>query len=256
MKIKLTLLTCLCLFASSTMKAQNWGGGIDDDKLNFGFTFQYIAAEYKILKKADWRRPYSIPDVANPGGPDFQVTDELTSISSPVSAGFGIGFVVNNQLTKNLDLRFTPTLVFSDRKMLYTYSFPLINDPSTNFKLKTTKATMVDIPLGLKIKSERIMNFRAYVLGGLKYSIDMASDKRTSNVNITDEMEKNLRNKKSFLSYESGIGFDIYFEYFKMSPEFKLSYSFKDVINHEGNAFDTPIDKAKLRHFTFSLFFE
>jgi hypothetical protein len=91
MKIKLTLLTCLFLFASIVTKAQNWGGGIDDDKLNFGFTFQYISAEYKILKKADWKKPYSIPDAANPGGPDILITNDLVSISSPVSSGFGIG---------------------------------------------------------------------------------------------------------------------------------------------------------------------
>jgi hypothetical protein len=252
MKIKLTLLTCLFLFASIVTKAQNWGGGIDDDKLNFGFTFQYISAEYKILKKADWRSTYFIDN----NGTREQITNPLNSISSEAAPGFGIGFVVNNSLTKNLDLRFTPTLVFSDRKMKYTYENGLFLDQSTDQIIKSTKGTMFDVPLGIKVKSDRIMNFRAYMLGGLKYSVDMASDKRTSNESITNEMEKNLRTKKSFLSYEAGIGFDIYFEYFKMSPEFKLAYSFKDVIKHEGNAFDTPIDKAKLRHFTFSLFFE
>ena len=255
MKIKLLFCLGLLIICFNTTKAQNWGGGIDDERLNFGFTFQYIASEYKILKVANWREPYFIPDVSNPGN-HIRITDSLKSMSSQVSPGFGIGFVVNNNLTENLDLRFTPTLVFSDRKMLYKYNNPLINDPSTSEQLKTTKATMVDLPLGLKLKSERMMNFRAYVLGGLKYSLDMASEKRTSNVNKTDEMDKNLRNQRSFLSYEAGIGFDLYFEWFKLSPEFKVSYSFKDIVKHEGNAFDTPIDKAKLRHFTFSLFFE
>lgn len=246
MKIKLTLLICL-LFVFGSTKAQNWGGGIDNEKLSFGFTFQYVAAEYKILKNNNWRDPITITDPSNPGIPRL-TTNPLNAISSPVSPGFGIGFVVNNQLTDNIDLRFTPTLVFSDRKMLYTYT--------TEEVMKTTKATMVELPLGVKVKSDRLMNFRAYMLGGLKYSIDMASNKKNSNVNITDEMEKNLRNNRSYLSYEAGIGFDLYFEWFKMSPEFKLSYSLKDIVKHEGNAFDTPIEKAKLRHFTFSLFFQ
>ncbi|KQC00206.1 outer membrane beta-barrel protein [Pedobacter sp. Hv1] len=254
MKIKLTLLICL-LFVFGATKAQNWGGGIDDDKLSFGFTFQYVAAEYKILKKQNWRQPFIIADPSSATG-YRQITDSLTAVSSPVSPGFGIGFVVNSQLNNNLDLRFTPTLVFSDRKMLYAYNKPLMNDASTNEKLKTTKATMIELPIGIKVKSDRLMNFRAYMLGGFKYSIDMASSKKNSNANVTDEMEKNLRNNRSYLSYEAGIGFDLYFEWFKMSPEFKLSYSLKDVVKHEGNAFDSPIEKAKLRHFTFSLFFQ
>lgn len=226
----------------SSIKAQNWGGGIDDERLNFGFTFQYIASEYKILKKANWRTPISNPDAGLPS------SSNLKSISSPPSPGFGIGFVVNNNLTENLDLRFTPTLVFNDRKMLYSYE---IEEPIS----KTVKATMVDLPLGLKLKSDRLMNFRAYMLGGLKYSIDMASKNKSNDVEAS-VLEKNLKNQRNFLSYEAGIGFDLYFEWFKMSPEFKMSYSFKDIVKHEGNAFDTPIDKAKLRHFTFSLFFE
>lgn len=251
MKVKLTFLSCF-LLVLNVAKAQNWGGGIDDEKLSFGFTFQYVAAEYKVLKTEGWRTPFYVD---TPTGRE-QVTNSLTSISSKVSPGFGIGFLANAKITEHVDLRFSPSLVFSDRKMLYVYDRPLINDASTNEKLKTTKATMVDLPLGIKLKSDRIMNFRAYIIGGMKYSLDMASAKKNSNANITDEMEKNLRNTRNYLSYEAGIGLDLYFEWFKVSPEFKLSYSLKDVVNHEGNAFDTPIDKAMLRHFTFSLFFQ
>ncbi len=241
MKIKLTLLIGL-LFVFGNTKAQNWGGGNDDEKLNFGFTFQYVAAEYKILKTANWRTPFTNPDNNLPA------TSNLTSVSSPVSTGFGIGFVVNTRVTSNIDLRLTPTLVFNDRKINYTYE---TDEPIS----KKVQATMVELPLGVKVKSDRLMNFRAYMLGGLKYSMDMASKKKTDDLDAP-ALQKNLKNSRNYLSYEAGIGFDLYFEWFKMSPEFKLSYSFKDIVKHAGNAFDTPIEKAKLRHFTFSLFFE
>jgi len=244
MKIKLLFCLGLLTICFNTSKAQNWGGGIDDERLNFGFTFQYIASEYKILKVANWRKPIDDPDMP----PHTPASSPLKSVSSPSSPGFGIGFVVNNNLTNNVDLRFTPTLVFNDRKMNYTYE---IDEPIS----KKVKATMVDFPLSLKLKSDRLMNFRAYMLGGLKYSVDMASKKKTNDIEAS-ALEKNLKNQRSFLSYEAGLGFDLYFEWFKMSPEFKVSYSFKDIVKHEGNAFDNPIDKAKLRHFTFSLFFE
>jgi hypothetical protein len=240
MSKKLTLFLLASLVMINFVKAQNWGGGVDDDKLNWGFSFQYIVSEYKLTKKSDWRKPFD--EGAAP----------LTTISSPTSPGFGIGFVVNGNLLPNLDGRFTPTLVFNDRIIKYTYGPPQNYDLSTPMVKKKVSVTMVDFPVGIKLKSDRLLNFRAYMLGGLKYSIDLASSKKGEE---EDALEK-LTNKKRFLSYEAGLGFDIYFEYFKMSPEVKLSYSFKDVLKHDMNPYANPIEKAQLRHFTFSLFFE
>jgi hypothetical protein len=248
MSKKLTLLILFFLLAADFSRAQNWGGGIDDEKINWGFSFQHISSEYKIIKKRDWRRPYFDTELGT------YVTDSLAAISSPISTGFGIGFVVNGQVTPNLDLRFTPTLVFTDRTIDYTY-VPGLYNPSNPFIQKKVNATVVDFPLSLKLKSDRVMNFRAYMLGGLKYSIDLASGKKNNDENAAPT-DKLIKNKSSFLSYEAGVGFDIYFEYFKMSPEVKLSYSLKDIFNHDPSPYSNPIDKAKLRHFTFSLFFE
>lgn len=241
---KIIFLTIVLLFGVNFVKAQNWASGIDDDDFNWGYSFQYISAEYKIWKKSDWRTP--VPDeFGNP------ITSELTSISSKPTPGFAIGFIANRKITNRLDLRFTPSLVFSDRKISYTYT-----DPEANLIPKKIQATMIDLPLGLKLKSDRLMNFRAYILGGLKYSIDMASAKKQNNAEVRDEREKYINNKKNFLSYEAGAGMDFYFPFFKMSTEIKVSQSFKNIIVHENTAFAQPIDKAKLRHFTFSLFFE
>ncbi|TKC05669.1 PorT family protein [Pedobacter polaris] len=249
MRKKITLFLFVFLFTIGFANAQNWGGGIDDERFNWGFSFQYIISEYKLIKTKNWREPYFDMEQGR------YVTDPLTSISSPTSAGFGIGFVINSNLTPNLDIRFTPSLVFNDRLLNYSYEEPAINNPGVSLTQKKVQATMIDLPVGLKLKSDRLMNFRAYMLGGLKYSMDLASGKKTNDA-AAAPIDKLVKNTKSFLSYEAGIGFDIYFEYFKMSPEVKLSYSFNDVLRHENNPYSNPIDKAKLRHFTFSLFFE
>jgi len=249
MRKKLTLLLLVFLTVSNFAKAQNWGGGIDDENFNFGFSFQYISSEYKILKKVDWRNPYFDTGLGN------YVTDSLSAISSPTSVGFGIGFVVNTRVNNNVDVRFTPTLVFNDRLINYYYVEPGIYNPGNPLIQKKFQATMIDLPLGLKVKSDRMMNFRAYMLGGLKYSIDLASGKKNNDASAAP-IDKLIKNNKNFLSYEAGIGLDIYFEWFKMSPELKMSYSFKDILKHDNTPYANPIDKAKLRHFTFSLFFE
>jgi hypothetical protein len=253
MKMKL-LLPLMCLLSVATVKAQNWGGGIDDNNLHFGFTFQYVSSEYKILKKVDWKdvdvqRWELRSDV--PGG--------FSSISSKPSAGFGIGFVVNQKIHDNVDVRLTPILVFNDRILNYRFEEP----PGTGSGQapidvqKKLETTFVDFPLSLKIKSNRRNNFRAYMMGGVKYTADISSKKKSDNNNVTDPLEKFVNNRRNFLSYEAGLGMDLYFEYFKMSPEIKLSYSFDSVKKNEApHVFSTPIDKLMLRHVTFSLFFE
>lgn len=245
MKLKM-LLFFVCLSAAGTLKAQNWGGGIDDTDLHFGFTFQYVSSEYKILKKADWSTAF--PD----RGPDVPGT--LKAISSKPSPGFGIGFVVNQRLAENLDARLTPSLVFNDR--LINYDFDDGTPLGMRFERKV-QATLVEFPLSLKIKSNRRNNFRAYMMGGAKFSTDISSKKKSDNSLVTDPMEKFLNNKRNFISYEAGLGMDLYFEYFKMSPEIKLSYSLNSILKPETlHVYSSPIDKLMLRHVTFSLFFE
>ena len=53
-----------------------------------------------------------------------------------------------------------------------------------------------------------------------------------------------------------GIGFDLYFEYFKLSPEIKLSNSFGNVLLPETHPFSAPINKLSLHTIMFSLYFE
>jgi outer membrane protein with beta-barrel domain len=244
MKIKSGLII-LCLLLTGSARAQNWGGGVDDSDIHFGFTFQYVSSEFKILKKDNWRsEPYIDQD-----NPDL-IPSKLKAISAVPSAGFGIGFVVNKRLNDNSDVRFTPTLVFNDRILKYQY------DNNINDIEKKTQATLVEFPLGIKIKSDRRNNFRAYMLGGAKFTTDISSKKKTNNSLITDPAEKFVNNKRNYLSYEAGLGFDLYFEYFKMSPEIKLSYSLKDILQDEPTRYAAPIDKLMLRHVTFSLFFE
>ncbi|HUH32461.1 MAG TPA: outer membrane beta-barrel protein [Daejeonella sp.] len=230
------------IFSTSTFAQQSWGGGVDNEPFHFGFTFQYISSEYKVMKKSNWREIFPDPDgISN--------KPSLYSISSPVSPGFGLGFVSNYRLGKNADVRFTPGLIFSDRLIDYVYESP---DESAQQKVQST---LVDFPLGIKIKSDRRKNFRAYFLAGAKYSVDIVSKKKTNDLDKiwTEKLVKNTRN---ILWYEAGVGFDLYFEFFKLSPELKLANSFKSVLNPEDHPYSGPVDKLFLRNLQFSLYFE
>ncbi|RRN77241.1 PorT family protein [Pseudoxanthomonas sp. SGD-10] len=233
----------------------NWGGGVDDENLHFGFTFQYVAPEFKIQKAANWREP--LMEEGNPSG----TVDTLKSISSSANPGFGLGFVSDLFLTKHLNLRFTPTLVFADRVVDYefesgsNYGQEGADPPRDGITRRSIASTMVEFPFLLKLKSDRRNNFRAYIIGGAKYGVDIASKKKADDSQMF-YFEKYLKNQKNFWSYEAGVGFDLYFEYFKLSPEIKFSNSFKSILKRDNEPYSGAIDKLFLRTFMFSLYFE
>lgn len=250
------IFTILGFFTLAQTFAQgNYGGGVDEEDIHFGFTFQYISSEYKIIKNSNWRNPYLNPEKAFKPS-----TDSLQSIQAPSNPGFGVGFVANMMLTKNLDLRFTPTLAFTDRVVDYEFKNKKNYEQEgtlspDGFTRRTVSAVMLDFPIGIKLKSERRNNFRAYVLGGIKYGMNIASKKKEDD-GVLDPEFKFLKNTKNILSYEVGLGFDFYFEFFKVSPELKISNSINSVLSQQNNVYSNPIDKMYLRNFQFSLYFE
>ncbi|MEJ7779589.1 MAG: outer membrane beta-barrel protein [Daejeonella sp.] len=234
-------------FNVKSFSQQSWGGGVDGETLHFGFKFQYVASEYKILKIADWKGPFIDPFNGEP-----MINSKLKSISSPVSPGFALGFVSDFRIGNNANLRFTPGLVFSD--ILTDYEF---DDPAFSVQ-KKVQSTFVDLPLGFKLKSDRQKNFRAYIIGGAKYSIDIVSKKKKDDAALAPEA-KFLKNVPNALWYEAGLGLDLYFEFFKLSPEIKFAQTTRSVLrdnDRQENPYTAPIDKLFLRNFQFSLYFE
>lgn len=234
------------IFNYNSFAQPRWGGGVDNEILHFGFKFQYVAAEYKILKTENWRDEFVVPsgDIKLPGG--------LKGLSSPVSQGFAIGFVSDYRLTNNTNIRFTPGLVFSG--IIADYQ-PKDSPYSVQ---DTVPANFVDLPIGIKLKSNRLNNYRAYIIAGAKYSMEITSKNKRDDSGETG-YQKSLKSIPNFLWYEAGVGLDIYLEWFKLSPEIKFSQTFKSVLLDKDrleNPYTAPIDKMFLRNLQFSLFFE
>jgi opacity protein-like surface antigen len=238
------LIFFFALLGSSSLRAQivpAWGGGADLTDLSFGFSFQYVASDYKIVKNPNWRAPFLDPQTGK------YVSDSLTSISSKASAGFAIGFITRYRVTDHLEIRTTPSLTFADRSVSYAYKTASQNTS------KQIQSTLVEFPLSLKLKSDRIGNFRAYVLGGVKYSQAIGRQPNDANEAPAD---KQLKNIQGYGSYEAGLGCDIYFEFFKLSPEIKIGNSFGNVMVKENQPYANPISKLFLHTIMFSLYFE
>jgi hypothetical protein len=234
------------LISSSKLWAQNppaWGGGADDNDFSMGFHFDYISSSYKILKQADWRKPYFYDQTGK------YLTDSVNSITSAPTQGFGIGFLARYRITDHLELRSTPTFIFADRTVSYKYT-----TASQNVD-KQVHASMFELPVQVKLKSDRIANVRAYLLGGLKYSYGLSADTQNNDPNLSP-LDKQLLNNRSYASYEVGVGLDIYFEYFKFSPEVKISNSFKNILTPGADPYSQPLQKLFLHSLVFTIYFE
>jgi hypothetical protein len=235
----------LFLLGSNLLLAQvppAWGGGADQNDLSFGFSFAYVSSYFKIVKKPNWRNPYYDPGV------NKNITDSLNSIISKPLPGFVIGFVTRYRLTDHFEVRATPSLVFADRDLSYAYL-----TPSQDVD-KQIQTTTVDFPVSIKLRSDRINNFRAYIMGGVKYS--QAIGKGNTSVVDLNPLDQLPKNVTGFGSYEAALGCDIYFEFFKLSPEIKISNSFGNVLGPGTNPYTNPISKLSLHTIMFSLIFE
>jgi hypothetical protein len=235
------LVFCTCKSWAQYTIVPSWGGGADQTDLSFGFTFQYINSDFKIVKKTTWQQPF--PDQSS------IAKNGYNAISSNGVPGFGIGFVTRYSITEHLEVRTTPELVFADKSL--TYEFKGV-DAHPSVSIQTTS---VDVPLLLKLKSDRIGDFRMYLLGGVKTSFAInKKSKEDNSLNPDDIMPKLSRN---YNAWEAGIGCDIYFEYFKLSPELKVSNSFNNMLVPDlSNPYSSPISKLFLHTISFSLYFE
>lgn len=180
---------------------------------------------------------------------NFNQQDSIYVVTSEPEMGFNIGIVSNLRLGDYCDLRFIPTLSFGERLMVFTRS---LNDSVFFDTKKKVESTYLDFPFEIKFKSKRLHNSRAYVLAGIKYSVDLASQAKKKE----QDEEIRIKLKKNDYSLEVGVGFDFYTTYFKFGTEIKMSYGVRDILKHEDNFYTGTIERLNSKIFQFTFTFE
>lgn len=186
---------------------------------------------------------------------DFQARkiENLTTVPgyfkvrTSVSPGYSIGIVSNLRLEKYLDLRFLPTFASTERILTFDIIDP-ISDTREEV-VREVQSSFLEFPLELKYKSQRINNYRLYVLGGIKYSWDLASKE-----DVDDDRVFKITSRD--LSYEIGFGVDFYFDYFKFSPQIKASFGVADLLVDDDTFLIQGIDRLLTRAIMLNLTFE
>jgi hypothetical protein len=182
-------------------------------------------------------------------------SDSLLSVEPKSTTGFTIGIVGNLRITDHFDLRFIPALSFGERSLVYNSYLLNLNSAKTLVSEPfSIKSTMLEFPLDLKYKGNRINNCRPYILGGMKYVLDLSSDAKKQ-ADIAGSYIIKL--KQMDLYGELGAGFDLYFDWFKMGIEAKMSYGLRDIIVRDTpSLYNTSISRMGSKIFQLSFTFE
>ncbi|MEC7527404.1 MAG: outer membrane beta-barrel protein, partial [Bacteroidota bacterium] len=146
-----------------------------------------------------------------------------------------------------------PSLSFQERDLQYTYLDP--SNGATYMLKKAIRPVYLEFPAMFKFRTDRIENWAAYGITGIRFGIDMASDKDVNNLSASTE-DQIVKIKKTDFGFEVGGGFDFFLEYFKFGIELKLGAGMMNLHLDENTSFDNPIDFLRSKVWTLSLTFE
>lgn len=202
--------------------------GSDNRPLSYGF---FLAAHNSTLQ-LKYTDDF-LSQAANSDNPFSGVR----SIQPKFSPGFSLGFIGILRFHDQVQLLFTPKVGFYEYKTEVTYFTNQVDEVVVggdvlvssedlgNVIEYSSEATMVELPLLFKYRSVRFNNTRMYFLGGGSYQF---RTKGQDEANVDDI----VMTGQDF-SVEAGMGFEIYFKYFKFAPEIRFSHGLMNAYQAE-----------------------
>jgi hypothetical protein len=182
--------------------------------------------------------------------PRFLQYDSVYTVNPQSTAGFQLGLLATARLSNRFEVRFNPQLLFTDRGLTYKLKYTDLFEQSDSVT-KKIESVITTFPFQIKFFSDRIGNFRVYMLAGVKADIDLASNARAKRA---DEL---VKIQKYDYGIEAGIGFNFYFPSFILSPEIKISNGLKNIHSRDENLkYSNVLDRITSRMIVFCIHLE
>ncbi|MDX5340259.1 MAG: PorT family protein [Cyclobacteriaceae bacterium] len=225
--------------------------GSDDKTLSYGFFLAGHNAGYRL------RYAEAFVQSTNP------TTGSVQSIYPKFTPGFSLGFIGILRIHDQVNLLFTPKIGFYEYHTEVNYFASPINLPGNDspsptepnaFGIRTEELvsdeTLVELPLLFKYRSQRFNNTRMYFIGGASYQFRTKSQDE-ANVDPLVTTGKDV-------AIEAGMGFEIYFRYFKFAPEIRFSHGLNNLYLPEKTdpAFASAIESIRRKSITVYLNFQ
>ncbi|MDD2284521.1 MAG: porin family protein [Paludibacter sp.] len=141
--------------------------------------------------------------------------------------GFTVGLITDLRLQRYFNLRFTPSLLLGERNLRFK-AYDVNTGVLEDDKIVNLFSLPVDIPVYLRYSAERYGNFKPYVQVGIGTSFDLGRDEQTDvTLSLSDYY------------FSAGVGCDLYFRFFKLSPELKFNFGRMNVLTPKEITEDT-----------------
>ena len=175
--------------------------------------------------------------------------DSISAIESVNSTGVSLAWLVNIRLGQHFDLRTYPVnLTFTERIFLYNLNYPDKPGGEDSITEKKTQSISLSVPVQIKFSSDRINNFKVYMIAGGKVEYDLASNAGAR------KAEEQVKLKKFDYAVEVGMGFHFYFPMFVLTPEVKMGWGLGNLHSRDVNLkYSSTIAQINSRSVFFSL---
>lgn len=168
------------------------------------------------------------------GNPQIQLAQGAPGL------GFNVHGIVNYKFGEFFDFRMLPGISFATRHL----DFNTANRSSI-------ESIFAQIPLHIRYKSAPYKDKRAFIIAGLNYSFDVASNSKTR------QADNFIKISPHDFQLEAGFGMQFFFQYFILSPEIKFSQGITNILLYNDQIVEASVmEKLLSRTITLSFHFE
>ena len=199
--------------------------GYDDRWFHPGMYVAFIGSRFDIEQSASY------------------ISNRYVTANSIISPSLGVGFIGDVRLggrRSPFTLRFVPGVNFLTRKVEFK---PRGYINADSIVTQEVTSTVVQFPLLVRYQSDRRRNTRLYMIAGLSPSLT-ASNRRS------DPLRNNLEALNSDLTLEYGVGLDLFYPLFKLSPELRFSHGLNNLLVAHNDVFSRSLQSMSTNSVT------
>jgi hypothetical protein len=180
----------------------------------------------------------------------FLASDSILSVEPGKSTGYSVRLMATARLSNRWEFRTNPGLILGiDRSFTYHLGQRQLYEDSVTTKI--IQSNIATFPFHLKFNSDRINNFKMYIMAGVKYDIDLASNSGSRNA------EDLIKLKRSDFGAELGLGFNFFLRFVTVTPEIRFSNGFTNLHDRNPNLkYSNVLDKLNSRMILFTIHLE
>jgi hypothetical protein len=182
--------------------------------------------------------------------PVFLANDSVLLAEPGKSFGYSVRLMATTRLSNRWEFRVNPGLILGiDRSFTYHLGKKQLYEDS--IVKKVIQSNIATFPFQFKFNSDRIQNFKVYMVGGVKFDIDLASNSGSRNA------EDLIKLKRYDFGAELGLGFNFFLKFVTVSPELRFSNGFSNLHDRDPDLkYSNVLDKLKSRMVLFTIHLE